>query len=199
MLAVKLNSSQTDIRNVKSSAGFTLVELMVVVSIIAVLSLIGLVLYSGAQSKARDSIRKSDLNNLALALDIYYQKNGSYPNHCNDGVLYGGCGNSSCAAAFSSNSQPWLPELTSDYMTQPLSVDPINTYTQNVFATHFVYNYQSKNIAVSLLNCDTSHFVIGAHLENTNDPAINWDPTGLTIPGGDFSGGWGVNYVVTDK
>lgn len=58
---------------------FTLIELLVVISIIAVLSSIGLIVYQGVQSKARDSIRKSDLNNLATALEIYAQQhNGSY-------------------------------------------------------------------------------------------------------------------------
>lgn len=63
--------------------GFTLIELLVVISIIAVLSTIGLVSYQGVQSKGRDSIRKSNLNTLATALEIYYQKNSHYPGSTN--------------------------------------------------------------------------------------------------------------------
>lgn len=58
--------------------GFTLVELLVAISIIAVLSTIGLASFSGTQSKARDSVRKSDLRTLATTLEIYYQQKGTY-------------------------------------------------------------------------------------------------------------------------
>lgn len=59
-------------------SGFTLIELLVVISIIAVLSTIGLTTYSDVQSSARDSVRKQDLNTLATALELYYQKNSQY-------------------------------------------------------------------------------------------------------------------------
>ncbi len=62
----------------KTERGFTLIELLVVISIISILSVVGLVVYSGVQSKARDSIRKGDLNALATALELYMQTNKSY-------------------------------------------------------------------------------------------------------------------------
>lgn len=58
--------------------GFTLIELLVVISILAVLSAAGLAVYQNVQLKVRDSIRKSDLNKLALSLEAYFQKNGKY-------------------------------------------------------------------------------------------------------------------------
>ncbi len=61
----------------KISIGFTLNELMVVISIIAVVSTIGVTSYQGLQAKARDSIRKNDLQKISLALEGYFQKNGS--------------------------------------------------------------------------------------------------------------------------
>ncbi|MBI2596536.1 type II secretion system protein [Candidatus Daviesbacteria bacterium] len=58
---------------------FTLIELLIAISIISVLSVIGLVVYKGVQSKTRDSIRKQDLNKLAMALEVYAQQhNGKY-------------------------------------------------------------------------------------------------------------------------
>lgn len=68
-----------------NSSGFTLVELLTVLTIIAVLAGIGLVNFSGVQSKGRDSTRKSDLRALAQALEIYYQKNDSYINPAGGG------------------------------------------------------------------------------------------------------------------
>lgn len=54
----------------RSYAGFTLVELLVVVAIIAILSVIGLTLFSGAQKNARDARRKADVDAVASALEI---------------------------------------------------------------------------------------------------------------------------------
>lgn len=50
--------------------GFTLIELLVVISIIAILSVIGLTLFSSVQKSARDARRKMDIDAIAKALEI---------------------------------------------------------------------------------------------------------------------------------
>lgn len=52
--------------------GFTLVELMVVISIISILSVIGLTVFGGVQQSARNAKRKADLNSIAVALEINF-------------------------------------------------------------------------------------------------------------------------------
>ena len=52
--------------------GFTLVELLVVISIIAILITIGLSSLSTAQKKERDAKRKSDIKEIQNALEQYY-------------------------------------------------------------------------------------------------------------------------------
>lgn len=49
--------------------GFTLIELMIVMVIIAILITIGLSVYSGAQKSARDAIRRSQVDQFAKALE----------------------------------------------------------------------------------------------------------------------------------
>ena len=58
--------------------GFTLVELLVVIAIIAILSSVAVVNLNSARKIARDAIRKSDLKNIALALQMYYEDHGHY-------------------------------------------------------------------------------------------------------------------------
>ena len=61
------------------SAGFTLIELLVVIAIIGILSSTVLASLNSARSKARDTRRKADMKQLQLALELYYDSNGSYP------------------------------------------------------------------------------------------------------------------------
>lgn len=63
----------------KSNKGFTLVELLVVIAIIGILASVVLVSLNSARGKARDARRISDLHQLSLALENYYDAVGSYP------------------------------------------------------------------------------------------------------------------------
>jgi prepilin-type N-terminal cleavage/methylation domain-containing protein len=56
-------------------AGFTLIELMVVVAIIGILMAAGIVAFTNAQQNARDSRRKADIDAISKALEQYYQNN----------------------------------------------------------------------------------------------------------------------------
>lgn len=59
--------------------GFTIVELIVSISIIAILSGLMLTNTSGSRAKARDAQRVSDLSQLQLALQLYYDRCNQYP------------------------------------------------------------------------------------------------------------------------
>jgi prepilin-type N-terminal cleavage/methylation domain-containing protein len=59
--------------------GFTLIELMVIASIISLLASILMANLVTAQRKARDVVRKSDLRQLRQALELYHLKHQFYP------------------------------------------------------------------------------------------------------------------------
>lgn len=60
--------------------GFTLIELLVVIAIIGILSSVVLASLNSARLKSRDARRVSDLKQLQLALELYYDANSSnYP------------------------------------------------------------------------------------------------------------------------
>ena len=62
----------------KQTKGFTLIELLVVISIIGLLSSVVLASLNGARLKASDARRVSNLQEIAKALELYY--NASTPN-----------------------------------------------------------------------------------------------------------------------
>ena len=59
--------------------GFTIVELLIVVVVIAILATITVVAYNGIQSRARDAQLKSDLKSAATQLALYNTQNGTFP------------------------------------------------------------------------------------------------------------------------
>lgn len=63
----------------KKFKGFTLIEMLIVITIIALLSSLILVGMGGARAKSRDARRIADLHNVQNALELYYAKTGTYP------------------------------------------------------------------------------------------------------------------------
>jgi prepilin-type N-terminal cleavage/methylation domain-containing protein len=62
----------------KKSKGFTLVELIIVIVIIGILAAVSVVGYTNQTSKARDTIRKSDLTQIYKALQVRNVNIASY-------------------------------------------------------------------------------------------------------------------------
>lgn len=65
--------------NKKYSKGFTLLELLVVISIIGVLTVILFASISSARAKGRDAQDITELKSVVNALNLYYSANGYYP------------------------------------------------------------------------------------------------------------------------
>lgn len=66
-------------KNKKKSLAFTLVELLIVISIMGILTVVVSASFKTIQMKARDAKRKSDLDSVKKALNMYFTDNGQYP------------------------------------------------------------------------------------------------------------------------
>ncbi len=140
--------------------GFTIVELLIVVVVIAILAAITIVAYNGIQNQATDSRRANDLASIQKALLMYDAWYGgvrstiggsSYTN----GNIYAGWD--------SSHSPRWLEFLRADYGTMP--VDPVNTLSANnnpPGTDNYVYYYHCYNAGSGPLPA-TANVVIGYH------------------------------------
>ena len=65
-------------KNIKNQ-GFTLVELLIVIVIIAILTVVSLVAYNGLQNQAKTSAAKSTVDSVAKKAELYNTEEGKYP------------------------------------------------------------------------------------------------------------------------
>jgi type II secretion system protein G len=104
----------------KTKDGFTLIELLVVISIIGLLSSVVMGSLNSARAKARDTVRKMDLDQLQKALALYYQDNGSYPSTGAseyDGAYWFGENDCSEEAKTTSGPGGYIPNLAPKYIS----------------------------------------------------------------------------------
>lgn len=127
--------------------GLTLIELLVVMVILGILATIGFGQYKTSQIKARDAQRKGDLDNIARALEMYYNDNNAYPTS-DSGLMQIDTDNDGSLEAL--NWGDAFETVDVIYM-KILPQDPVSNYD---------YCYQSP---------DGTYFQLYAKLENTND------------------------------
>lgn len=60
-------------------SGFTLIELVIVMSLITILAGIGLAVHANSQTRAREAVLKEDLFRMRDAIDQYYADKNTYP------------------------------------------------------------------------------------------------------------------------
>jgi|SRR5579884_3324218 len=134
----------------KAVQGFTLIELMVVISIIAIMAAVGLIVYSTAQQNGRDSKRVQDVQEIQKAVEEYYAINNSYPNNV-VGTLYSGI----------------IPNaLTTYFQANVIPTDPQNG------VSGFGYKYIA-GVSTSCAGGNQPHYLVCAKLENCGGNKCN--------------------------
>lgn len=132
----------------KTSRGFTLIELLTVMGIIGLLASVILTNLTIARMRARDSMRKSNMQQLELAVQLYYDTNGAYPPGDN---TQGG---------------DWSPSfrvLMAPYL-KPIPLDPSGSSVR----------YYATGLMTWAPDPDPEHcngkYVVWMYLESKNDP-----------------------------
>ena len=163
----------------KSRSGFTIIELLIVIVVIAILAAITVVAYNGIQQRARDSRRKADMALLQKALDMYYLDNGTFP-ASTGAVSPNGAWSSSGDSSWANLATALKPYISS------LPSDPINTanvtssdsalYSSNT--TKFNYSYYSGYSSYcSSAHRDKQMYIIGYRMEGAQNNQLIGDCT----------------------
>lgn len=142
---------------------FTLVELLVVISIVGILASILLVSFVGTQKQTRDTQRKSDIKQYLTSLENFGSKtNGLYPV---ESVIVS----------------------ASSILCRDLSMTNCPSDPKNVQDSSFDYKYQSDGTATGGAPSATQ-YVLWAKLENTTDYWVVCSSGKLgTVPQSGFS------------
>jgi general secretion pathway protein G len=62
-----------------SPRGFTMIELLIVLSLLMILATMGMTQYRSSQTYAKEAVLKTDLFRMREAIDQYYADKGQYP------------------------------------------------------------------------------------------------------------------------
>lgn len=136
--------------------GFTIVELLIVIVVIAVLAAISIVAYNGISQRARDSERQSEIKIIEKALGLYFIDNNGYPN-CSGGTYVpgqavGGCG---------------LIGLSSALVPKYISVLPVDPKNSGNDIYQYAYGYRKQN-STDFIGDASNNYITGMRLETVS-------------------------------
>jgi prepilin-type N-terminal cleavage/methylation domain-containing protein len=120
----------------KRNAGFTIIEMLIVVTVIAMLAGILIPVLADGTSTARDARRAHDLRAIQAALADYFQDHGAYPDTNGNWQ-----GDSTADGGLTYDANGYIPGLVPDYL-QSLPRDPDPQYPNATFG----YAYRSDGV-----------------------------------------------------
>lgn len=167
---------------IRNKLGFTLIELLVAITILGILSIVVLGGFRSSQMRSRDAKRKSDLKQIANALEMFYSDKGFYPNTNNGKIM--GC-------PYTKDGSITCNWGASDYTSEFKDGDNDVIYFKSLpkDPSGFVYYYISNG----------QSFQLYAHLENNEDQnCINTNCSSEGLPSYANCGDSGLcNFAIT--
>jgi len=102
-------------KSLSNKKGFTLIELMVVISIVGFLASSSIYMLNLARLRGRDARRLSDITIIQKALELYYDSNNKYPAmYAYTSAATDGCGYNSTWCTLETSLKPYLAKLPRD-------------------------------------------------------------------------------------
>ena len=118
-------------QHIKQQPGFTIVELLIVIVVIAILAAISIVAYNGIQQRARDANRLNDAKNIEKSLRIYLAQNGSlFPPTSSSGLGW--------EVSNEGNPGDFMETLVNSKTISKVPLDPKNDNT--MYYQYYLYN-----------------------------------------------------------
>ena len=146
-----------------SRKGFTLIELLVVIAIIGILSSVVLASLSTARQKSRDAKRVSDIGQIQLGLELFFDANQSYPS------TTPACGGAVCTTT--ANVEASVSALTSaGYL--PQSPVPPAGGTPSIYLYRGLVSAGTECIAVATA---CTNYWLGTILERADNTVLTAD------------------------
>lgn len=165
------------------AAGFTIVELLIIIVIIAILAATSVVAYTGVQQRGRDTIRTNTISQLQKAFEAYKAEHGRYPPHIPSstnipagftGVFGTGYSHSVDTAG------NWLKYLTDAKVINSVPVDPINNNS-------YYFTYWSSGVA-GYGACTEPFYMLAVYYENNAN--IPSESRALNCTGNGYTANW---------
>lgn len=169
-------------KNNQNQIGFTLIEMILVIAILGIIMSLLFLLIDPMMmmKKARDSVRKQDLQTISTYLSLYFEKNGKLPsgstNFCKPGDVEGS-DDRSIYEGCTGYDKSWIKDLVTSGMAPVVSDDPDNpdkicppsspAGTKKGFYEYWVNQIQKRRWCWEFVE---GHFVLMAGLENLDDP-----------------------------
>ena len=104
----------TALPTIKRRDGFTIVELLIVIVVIAILAAITLVAYNGIQNRANDNVVLSDISNIRKKMEVAKIDLGHYPQSFTDFTNYASYKLSKSSYDVSMSNAYYLADIAND-------------------------------------------------------------------------------------
>jgi len=108
----------------RSESGWTLVEMLIVISLVVIMAGISVISYSSAVTRSREAVLKEDLFRMRDAIDQYFADRNEYPTSLDELVTQGYL-RTIPDDPFTTSSTTWLPI--------PADFDQSNSLAQGIF------------------------------------------------------------------